>query len=270
MSIINIIPDTNVLIKNLNLLKACLNHKSNVLIRICINKVILNELDSHKTSIQGARDAVRFVMKHIAGTRVVVEGYENPNFMELEYAGSRCLTGKDVKDLQTGTNDDQILGYAIHQENPILLTNDKLLALKAKLYHLKYLLIEDIKEDEIIDKIYTIMNNKYLQTITNESTKIDKYIRQVLDVIIPIVEYLLRDKLGDVYKYYIPDNREEISLDNILLIVVKHFHIFDDYIPRLSLKFIKDILKRIKENKISKNDLETLLVIFRRGDVELV
>ncbi len=148
----SIVPDTNVFISNLDMLRDLIKEKFPVLVTINISSIVIKELDTLKKMHTSARKAIRFIESHISDLNVEIEGKVDDRKIEVEYICEESIEEKN--------NDDKILNYALKLENPILLTNDIGFALKCQSFNILVIKVGKNKITAIVDEIMSFLNKR--------------------------------------------------------------------------------------------------------------
>ncbi|KAM0678308.1 hypothetical protein BDAP_001021 [Binucleata daphniae] len=303
---VKIIPDTNIIMKYNEEFNTFFSKNPNFI--IYISRIILNELDSQKSSLKSARMAIKFI-----------NNYHNTKYIQIE--GHGCIEKMDIEiqneqKIQIKQNDDKIIKFAYDHTDFVLVTADRVMALKAVSYGVKALIDEKNDFETLIDQIYTYFgylksycsndnngNNKENNTrayfkhnsdafkiiVPDQSTEKHKTINDSIKVNRTINDSTKIKK--NVYQYKIEDvesilinfvteiaEKHELKIKNIkcmqdlLEFVLNNFVCFQIYLPnhcKSDLKKLKHEMK--KENVMDeryKRNMRKLLVIFGCADCE--
>jgi hypothetical protein len=142
---VSIVPDTNILLSELNLIKLLYSSKFPFIHTVNYSKTVISELEVKKTFKVEAREAIRFIEEISMSLQTEIEGKMDERKVEIEIIQRNPVIEK--------CNDDKILNYLFKLENPILLTNDKAFHLKCISFNIKSILIGKKKIGELITEI---------------------------------------------------------------------------------------------------------------------
>lgn len=261
---ISLIPDTNIFISHLDILnKFCDDSIEGLPVEfgICIPAIVIRELDFQKKDSHKARDAIRFIENLLPDMKVLrLEGFSNKADMDVV---SGNLIVKDVEN-----NDDKIIKYASQRVNPIILTLDKGLYIKAKTYDLKALLVSGLTYEEIKNKIIKDYTKMEPMDIIDDHTDLSSdsaIINHTKKKLLPVVLTIMQQAIGETYVLFFPDPYESITLEYIVKLIIKEFFLFSPYLPKSSLKLVKELNEEINNNKGNdlKKSCSKLLMLFR-------
>ncbi|KAM0687575.1 hypothetical protein COBT_001183 [Conglomerata obtusa] len=144
--LIKLIPDTNILINHHNsILKHFKSQKPKI--SFYIPRTVLNELDTLKIYDQNARSAVELIRIYHLTRYIRLEGQGNVGRMEID------PSEYDVPHSDIVNNDDKILKFAYDHKDFLLVTGDKVMALKAVSYGLKCILDETNDFESILGNV---------------------------------------------------------------------------------------------------------------------
>jgi rRNA-processing protein FCF1 len=257
---ISIVPDTNIFIDRLEVVRRLYEEEFPVELSLSIPKVVLGELDHLKKESYEARSAIRF-LEEIIGRfdRAELEGAKNDSVMDM--VGGPCVID-EVKN-----NDDRIIRFASERVNPVILTNDKALYLKTKAYSIKSIMATGLSYDDIKYQIlgaYTHIER--MDVIEHDQPSSSSAIKdRVRNKLFPVVIQIMEKHLGKPYVLFFPDNPQDADLGFLVSLIIKEYYIFQSYIPRSSKKILEKI--RMDMEKAEGEELKglgsKLLMLFR-------
>jgi len=125
----SIVPDTNVFIDNLELIKTFMASKFPINHSICIPRTVIQELDNLKLKKKEVRDAIKYIQSISLDFKVEIEGFIDERRLEVDLPY--------IKPIEEMNNDDKIINYILKLENPVFLTNDVSLRLKCQSYNIR-------------------------------------------------------------------------------------------------------------------------------------
>ncbi|TBU08088.1 PIN domain-containing protein [Hamiltosporidium magnivora] len=268
VGVIYIIPDTNVFLSNLDILKNIVKIKSKLKVCILVSSVILDELDNKKKRLVKAREAIRFIEILTKQKKLMIHNEFSEENINIQYTSETKYLEDQSNNLKGGNNDEKILAVALHYHRCVVLTNDKVLNLKAEKASINCILIGEMTNDEFILKFTNFFKKKPLEDIyLNLRENIEE---KVKNMIMPLVLNLVYEKIGSAMKFYFPEDSEQINLSLLLDVIVKHFHLFSDFLPKFSFEKFKKI--RNKHKLCSEIEFERymkeILVLFRITDFD--
>jgi rRNA-processing protein FCF1 len=270
---VNVIPDTNILINNLGIVKSLIEDNFPMKVTVSISKTILRELDFNKKTDIGARKAIRYIESVIDHKKLAIDEYRTYGKMDVVYCGDD-EGSIDLRELERGNNDDKILKYVIEHESGILLTDDRSFHLKASSLNVYSILLGKMSYKELRNKIIKRFGNMEEMEIYESTEDHGKtfLLDKVKGHILPVVCIIMERRLGEAYKMYFPIERGgDVDLSFLLKLVVKHFHLFDEYIPKASLRKLKEAINNIDrmDGEELKKELKCILVTFRLASVTI-
>eukprot|EP00866_Antonospora_locustae_P002013 jgi/Antlo1/2013/326 len=166
-----------------------------------------------------------------------------------------------------------IIELAKHVQNSILITQDILMSIKAHQRGVVCILVgkrcaeyEQVK-DQIIKAVGVDSVETYKKNALGQSYLLDRT-RDLL--LYPILKRLY-EAMGDSFTYFLSCQVSELSLNDLLNIVIKHYSLFQNYIPKYSDIVIKNLMQNIEEKDIKemKSILGLILAIFGVVDEEI-
>lgn len=253
---ISIIPDTNILLSHLDIVKMLYMSGMPVTYTLNFSKTVLDELDNLKTRKVEARNAIRFIESISASLKTEIEGKIDDRKLDIIVDGPEQIEPKN--------NDDKILNYCFQLENPLLLTNDKAFYLKCQSFNIKALLVEKVQECDFIE---TLLKEFGIETVSMTGEFKKDYINNVKELIRitigPAISQILYRELGENIDMVF---RSSFSLEEQLEFVVKNFILFTNFLPSKSQDIIKDFLKAVKDENIEKIKglMHPICMLFRR------
>ncbi|KAM0680257.1 RNA endoribonuclease [Glugoides intestinalis] len=253
---ISIVPDTNILISHLDIVKMLYVSGLPVPYTLNFSKTVLDELDNLKTRKVEARNAIRFIESISTSLKTEIEGKIDDRKLDIVIDGPDQIEPKN--------NDDRILNYCFQLENPLLLTNDKAFYLKCQSFNIKALIVEKVQESDFIEELLkefeienTSMKNEYNQCYI-------KHIKELIRITIgPVISQILYREVGENVDMAF---RSSFSLEEELEFVIKNFILFKNFLPGKSQDIIKDFLKAVKEEdkKKIKGLVHPICMLFRK------
>ncbi|KAI4291322.1 hypothetical protein PAPHI01_0596 [Pancytospora philotis] len=260
---ISLVPDTNVLISNLDVIQQIHSHGFAFMCTLNISRIVLGELDYQKARSKPARDAIKFIDAVADSLRVELEGRVDDRKIDVEVA---YREGVDARN-----NDDKILNYALTLENPILLTNDVSFALKCSAHNVQTINLNKYKAEDAIAMIserlaYALSTPTYsaapapapspvpapalaqpaMQSPDDDT--LPRLMEGLKNTLEPTVHRILLARLGPGYYAHMPGAP---SLVYYLELVLQNFSYFEPYFPAATCPVIVRLLAAI-----SKNDLK--------------
>lgn len=281
MSKASIVPDTNVFISNLDVIKAVFNHKFPDICTLNISRTVLQELDGLKKEKKEARDAIKFIESISLSLKTEIEGHVDDRKIDVEVEYKEAV--------QESNNDDKIMNYIFKLENPVFLTNDVGFALKCQSFNIKVLSIKEDSASTVIFKIleilgtdqsgslmqhHTIMTEIPLHPQTGricnkkeeekqhsdgkpqgegtidpnmQKIALDNFKRDFKNAIEPRIQQILLKEIGEGYSVLLKGN---LNLEFYLKLITKNFFLFKNYFPKNSVSFINPLLKALKNGDI--------------------
>lgn len=256
---ISVVPDTNVFMSHLDMIKRLYEDDFPVDVFMSISKVVLRELDYNKNRSAEAREAIRFLEKVYNMSITELEGKLKDDRMDVVDESSPI---PEVKN-----NDDMILNFASKQVQPIILTADKAFHLRSKCYNVESIMVQNLSYEELkfkILKIYTGIEPMDVDESCGlqSDDKIKEHIRNSL---LPVVLVIMEKSIGKPYILFFPDDLKMVTLDFLLTLIIKENHLFHSYLPRKSKAILLDLKQKIKN--AHGEELKTLgselLILFR-------
>lgn len=251
---ISLVPDTNVLISNLDIIKKLYKCNLNVLYSINYSKTVIEELDNLKKKSVQARNAIKYIDEVSKDFKTEIEGKIDDRKMDVVVESSSLIKEKN--------NDDKILNYCLAIENPIFLTNDVILCLKCESVNLKCIKVEKKDIKKIVSEIHKIIglqgDEKLKQAQCDLLEVIKDDIRRAIE---PRILDILHKNLGENYKLLL---NEPPTLEFYLKLVKNNFFLFKAFVPKGSANIIDEYLVLFKNKNINKiKELSgTICVIF--------
>ncbi|TBU08269.1 PIN domain-containing protein [Hamiltosporidium magnivora] len=260
VGVIYIIPDTNVFLSNLDILKNIVKTKSKLKVCILVSSVILDELDNKKKRLVKAREAIRFIEILTKQKKLMIHNEFSEENINIQYTSETKYLEDQSNNLKGGNNDEKILAVALHYHRCI--------KFKSRKGFNKFILIGEMTNDEFILKFTNFFEKKPLEdTYLNLREIIEE---KVKNLIMPLVLNLVYEKIGSAMKFYFPEDSIQINLSLLLDVIVKHFHLFSDFLPKFSFEKFKKI--RNKHKLCSEIEFERymkeILVLFRITDFD--
>ena len=258
---ISIVPDTNVMLSNLELIKELFSCKMLTLpYTVNFSRTVISELERYKGSKVAARNAIRFLDSISVSLKTELEGKIDERKIEVEIEGRVPI--------KVSNNDDKILNYCFALENPIFLTNDKAFYLKCLSHNIKTIQIgsKNIKEivSEILKQFGVSDLEKNKEAKNNYISRIKKSLKNTL---LPTIILILQRELGLNYELSLdPDSELEYYLD----FVAKNFYLFRNFLPAKTPEIIKNFLKILSNENIEeiKAMIHPICMIFRKSAPE--
>ncbi|ADM12517.1 uncharacterized protein Eint_110150 [Encephalitozoon intestinalis ATCC 50506] len=238
---ISIVPDTNVFISHLEVIKRLYEDEFPVDVIMSISKVVLRELDYNKKKKVEAREAIRFLEKVYNAPITELEGRLKDSTMDL------VDTTKLIQN--TKNNDDEILNFASKQVHPVILTDDKAFHLKSKCYNIASILVHDLAYEDLkfkILKIYTGVEPMDIDEDSNRPDEDEQMKEQIRDKLFPVVLTIMEKGIGKPYALFFPNDLRMITLDFLLDLIIKENYLFRPYLPRRSKEVVQSLRERIK------------------------
>jgi len=233
---ISIVPDTNILISSLEIVKGLYSCSFNAQYTVNFSKTVLNELDGLKKKSVHARNAIKFIESVTDLLKTEIEGKIDERKMDVVVNVRELIT--------TQNNDDKILNYCFQLENPVFLTNDKAFILKCDSHNIKSVKVEDKKLSAIVKEIHKLfgLNTADKQ---NEAKKafIEHLKQSVKATIEPCFIDILSKELGNNFEIML---KEDTTLEFYCNLVVKNFFLFKNFLPQKSPKIIKEFVDSLK------------------------
>lgn len=251
---LHIIADTNMYLSKLDMLQRLLDDEYPFFPVLCILNIILEELD-RKKSMKATRDAIRFLDSQ----------RDNAHLLFLDKT--------DIVLPNVTNNDDVIIELAKHVQNSVLITQDILMSIKAQqrgviciLVGKKHADYEQVKKQIVkavgVDSVETYKRNTLGQSYLLDRTR---------DLLLYPILRRLYEAMGDSFTYFLSCQISELSLNDLLNIVIKHYSLFQNYIPKYSDAVIRKLMKNIeeKDTKEMRSTLGLVLAIFGVVDDEI-
>lgn len=255
---LSIVPDTNVMLTDLELIKQLYHNKMPVAFTINFARTVLDELDSMKTTNIKARNAIRFIENISGSMKIEMEGKIDDRKVEV------IIEAREM--VQPKNNDDKILNYCFQLENPIFLTNDKAFHLKCQTFNIKSILVNGMQIDGLIASIMKEIGLTYEGC--NSENKDDEYLNRLKNVlkktIEPTIESILHREVGDGSSFIVEQNP---TLENYLELVRKNFFLFKDFLPSKAPKIIGEFIEALKKKDVNKIDkmIHSICMLFRKS-----
>ena len=142
---VSIVPDTNILISSLSVVRELYEYDFPMLCTLNISKTVIRELESNKTRSKEARAAIRFLHSVASSPKIEIEGHIDDRKMEVEL--------EPTEEIEPMNNDDMILNYILKLENPVFLTNDLAFSLKCTSHNIFSIVVENATTDALVAEI---------------------------------------------------------------------------------------------------------------------
>lgn len=247
---LSLVPDTNIFIDNLTFLSALVENELDFILKICISKIVISELDNLKNEKIDARRAIEFLYENSDNMNIEIEGRQDDRFIEVDYAKQEPIIPKN--------NDEMILNYCLSLENPIILTQDKGFILKCKSKNLYNINTAKYNIVDIYNKICSqaSLHGGPISTFDNLE-KMDNFRLKLSD----FVRAVLLHEVGEPIDIYIEDE----NLDTLCLIILNNFSMFDKFIPKCSKDMLRTFLKFIQASNLNEviKMLPEMFALFR-------
>lgn len=253
---ISIIPDTNILISNLELIRGLYESGPPFPYTVNFARTVLEELDSMKTRKAEARNAIRFVEQVSGLIKTEIEGKIDDRKVEV------VVEGRDTIDPKN--NDDRILNYCCKLENPIFLTNDKAFYLKCQSFNIKAVLVDGESRNEVVPKILKEFSIEEARSFQDLSENYIEKIKQLIKItIVPTIIEILRRELGENYEMIL---NKTFTLESYLELVLKNFFLFTNFLPARSKEIIREFLQKLRNKDVErvKELASPICMIFRK------
>ncbi|CAD25943.1 similarity to ribonucleoside diphosphate reductase (alpha chain) [Encephalitozoon cuniculi GB-M1] len=238
---ISIIPDTNVFISHLDMIKGLYEDEFPVDVFMSISRVVLRELDYNKGKMVEAREAIRFLEKVYNAPITELEGKLRDNAMDVVDSAKLIPNAKN--------NDDEILNFASRQAHPVILTSDKAFYLKSKCYNVESILVHNLAYEDLKLRILKIYTGVEPMDIDEDCSKLDndeKTKEQIRDKLFPVVLAIMEKGIGKPYILFFPNDLKMITLDFLLGLIIKENYLFRPYLPRKSKEIVQNLRAKIK------------------------
>lgn len=253
---ISIIPDTNVLLSNIEIIKDLYSCEIPLLFTVNYAKMVLDELDNMKKKKVEARNAIRFIESVSNSLKTEIEGKIDERKIDV------IIEGRDV--IEPKNNDDKILNYCFQLENPIFLTNDKAFLLKCQSFNIKAISVEGLTIKDLVSSILNLLgiNNNEISVLKEDY--LQRLKNTLSDIIIPIIHQILYRELGDGYVLVLRDGGD---IQYYLKLVQSNFFLFKNFLPSKSPQIIDKFLKSLDERNVEKlkQMVHPLCMLFRQS-----
>lgn len=239
---ISIVPDTNVFISHLDIVKRLYEDEFPVDVIMSISRVVLRELDYNKGKMMEAREAIRFLEKVYNAPITELEGRLRDSSMDVVDCAKLIPNTKN--------NDDEILNFASKQIHPVILTGDKAFYLKSKCYNIESVLVHSLGYEDLklkILKIYTGVEPMDIDEDSSKPGEDEKTKEQIRDRLFPVVLTIMERSIGKAYVLFFPNDLKMITLDFLLSLIIKENYLFRPYLPRRSKEIIQNLKEKIKD-----------------------
>lgn len=257
---ISIVPDTNVFISHLDIIKRLYEDEFPVDVCMSISRVVLRELDYNKGKAVEAREAIRFLEKVYNAPITELEGKLKDTAMDVVDGTALIADAKN--------NDDRILNFASKQVHPVVLTGDKAFYLKAKCYNVESILVHNMLYEDLKLKILKTHTGVEPMDIDDDGSKpcSDAEVREeIKNRLFPVVLAIMERGIGKPYALFFPNDLKAVTLDFLLGLIIKENYLFHPYLPKKSKEIIRGLRTRIE--KAHGEDLRALgselLMLFR-------
>lgn len=257
---ISIIPDTNVMLSNLELIKDIYTCKIPLPFTVNFAKTVITELESKKIIKEEARQAIRFLANVSDSLKTEIEGKIDDRKIDVVIEGKQPI--------EVANNDDKILNYCLQLENPIFLTNDKAFYLKCLSFNIKTIIVGNKGIQELISAILNEFGvNETEQEKENQNNYISKVRISLKKTLLPTIILILEREFGPGYNL---NADQDANLDFYLDFVSNNFHLFRNFLPAQSPMLIKKMLKNLKDGNTSeiKRMIHPICMIFRKSAPE--
>lgn len=259
----SVVPDTNVLVSNLEAVRAVFNYEFPGICTLNISRTVIQELDGLKKKRKEARDAIKFIESVSLSLKTEIEGYIDDRKMDVEVEYKEAV--------RESNNDDRIMNYIFKLENPILLTNDVGFALKCQSFNIKVISMREATAEAVISRILEAMGEDVpardsvgdaVQSPTAPAegpvageqpdpglrkAALESFKQNFKSAIEPRIHQILLREVGDTYTILL---RGDLSLEFYLKFIVKNFFLFENYFPKNSVSFINALLGALKSENI--------------------
>ncbi|KAH9410555.1 hypothetical protein HK407_12g16840 [Ordospora pajunii] len=241
---ISIVPDTNVFILHLDMIRKLYEDEFPIDVSMSISKVVLQELDHNKGKMAEARKAIRFLEKVYNASITELEGKLKDSSMDVVDGG------KPMPEVHN--NDDKILSFASKQIHPVVLTSDKAFYLKSKCYNVESILMQSLSYEQLKIKILGIYTGIEPMDIDEENSKLDgdeKIKELIRDKLLPTILLIMEKSIGRPYVLFFPDDLKAVTLEFLLDLIIKENGLFHPYLPRKSREIVQGLKKKFKNAK---------------------
>lgn len=249
---VSIVPDTNVLISHLELIKQLYTSRTPILCTINFSRTVLDELDNKKGRMVEARNAIRFIESMSKSLKTEIEGHVDERKMDVDVEKRDPIDPKN--------NDDRILNYCFQLENPILITDDKVFGLKCRSFNIKTVDTSCTGVDELVFKILSELG---ITPVVAADEHIERLKKGVASTIKPTIISIMGKELGKMIDIL----QEDESLESYLKIVKTNFRSFKKYISSQAPKVIDEFLSASESKDLDaiKKLVHPLCMIFRQA-----
>lgn len=250
---ISIVPDTNVLISNLDLVKYIYVSGISMPYTVNFSRTVLEELDSLKKNV-GARNAIRFIESVSSSMKTEIEGRLDDRKLEV------VVEPRDP--VQESNSDDKILNYCLRLENPVFLTNDKAFYLKCMSSNIVAIAVDSKAPETVACEIERAVGLDHDRVREANMTRIGELKNAVQTTIEPVIFEILLRELGAGCELVLKENS---TLEHLLGVVQNNFFLFRGFLPQRSPKIITEFLECLKSEDLKKSkELARLVCSFFR------
>lgn len=240
---ISIIPDTNVLVSNLELIKYIYSCDIPVPYTVNFSKTVLSELDNLKNRSVGARNAIRFIECVSDSLKTEIEGKVDDRKLDV------VVEPRDL--VHENNSDDKILNYCFQLENPVFLTNDKAFYLKCVSFNIATIIIDKKMPKTVLDEIKKAMGLDSIDRLREVNTACIEKLKEAVQIKIePVILEILYKELGAGYELVL---KESSTLEHLLGQVQRNFFLFKDFLPRRSPKIIDEFQECLRSSDLKKS-----------------
>lgn len=253
---ISIVPDTNVLLSNIDIIKDLYNCEIPLLFTVNYAKTVLDELDNMKKKKVEARNAIRFIESVSNSLKTEIEGKIDERKIDI------IIEGRDG--IEPKNNDDKILNYCFQLENPIFLTNDKALLLKSQSFNIKAISIEGMTIKKLVSSILNLLGIHNDEILGFKEGYLERLKKTLGNTIIPTIIQILYRELGDGYVLILKEDGDVLYY---LELVQSNFFLFKNFLPSKSPQIIAEFLKSMSERNLEKvkQMVHPICMLFRQS-----
>lgn len=253
---VSIIPDTNVLISNLELVKYIYSCDISVPYTVNFSKTVLNELDNLKKKNVGARNAIRFIEGVSGSLKTEIEGKVDDRKLDVVVESRNPV--------HESNSDDRILNYCFQLENPVFLTNDKAFYLKCVSFNVATIVVDSKRPREVLSEIEKAIGLDSVDRLREAGAAcIEKLKNAVKTAVEPVILGILSRELGTGHELMLEESN---TLEHLLGLVQNNFFLFRDFLPRRSPKIIAEFQECLGSENLKKSKELARLVcsLFRK------
>ncbi|KAI5150676.1 hypothetical protein ENBRE01_1639 [Enteropsectra breve] len=233
---ISFVPDTNVFILNMSILEHLVANDLPFYYTLCISRTVLHELDRLKIKNTAARIAIKFIEKHATSLKLEIEGMLDARRVDVEV--------ERMHSIEENNNDDKIINFMFGLENPVMLTNDRMLHLKSQSFQIFSILLLNKTLQDFLRELSAAVHCSIPvpEVFETDANKLCEAIRMLIEK--PVCKILKNHK--DAAQAY----KSRVSLEACLKYILSNYTLFRPHLAANATTVISEYIKAIATKNI--------------------